>query len=66
MSNDGNDNSLAMTVEEAAQTLGSSRISAYHAVLADELPYIRIVRRILIPRLALEQMLERSGDPKED
>jgi len=52
---------LTMTVEEAAIALGISRASAYEAVSRGEIPCIRIGRRILIPKVALEKLLEGSA-----
>ncbi len=52
---------LTLTVEEAAQLLGISRSFAYEAVAAGELPSIRIGRRVLVPRGALERMLDAPG-----
>jgi len=49
---------LTVTVEEAAQVLGISRATAYEAVGLGEIPCIRIGRRILIPRMALDRLLE--------
>ena len=49
---------LTMTVEEAAHALGISRATAYEAVGRGEIPCIRIGRRILIPKVALEKLLE--------
>lgn len=46
-----------MTVEEAAKALGISRATAYEAVSRGEIPAIRIGRRILIPKVALEKLL---------
>jgi len=48
---------LTMTVEEAAGALGISRACASSAVGRAEIPWIRIGRRILIPKVALERML---------
>lgn len=48
---------LTLTVEEAAATLGISRAFAYEAVSRGEIPSIRIGRRVLVPRAALERML---------
>ncbi|HVA09559.1 MAG TPA: helix-turn-helix domain-containing protein [Acidimicrobiales bacterium] len=48
---------LKLTVEEAAATLGTSRASAYEAVRRGEIPAIRIGRRVLVPRMALDRML---------
>ncbi|MEX1207457.1 MAG: helix-turn-helix domain-containing protein [Acidimicrobiia bacterium] len=42
--------SLTMTVGEAARFLGIGRNSAYEAVRRNEIPSIRIGRRIVIPR----------------
>ena len=47
-----------VSVEEAASALGISRASAYRAAARDELPAIRIGRRIVIRRAALEQLLK--------
>ena len=46
-----------MTVEEAAVILRISRNGAYEAVKRGEIPSIRIGRRILVPRIAFEKML---------
>lgn len=46
-----------MSVEEAAIALGISRTCAYEAVARGEIPCIRIGRRILIPKVALEKLL---------
>jgi excisionase family DNA binding protein len=51
---------LTMTVEEAAVMLGISRATAYDAVGRGEIPCLRIGRRILIPKVAMERLL--SGD----
>ena len=48
---------LAISVEEAAKRLGLSRGLTYEAVRRGEIPSIRIGRRILVPRVALEQLL---------
>ena len=42
--------SLTITVDEAARYLGIGRSSAYEAVRRNEIPSIRIGRRIVIPR----------------
>jgi excisionase family DNA binding protein len=49
---------LTMTVEEAAIALGISRATAYEAVSRGEIPCIRIGRRILIPKVALDRLLK--------
>jgi excisionase family DNA binding protein len=56
-----NENSLperkTLTVEEAAEALGIGRTLAYEAVRRGEIPTIRIGRRLLVPRGALDQLL---------
>jgi excisionase family DNA binding protein len=46
-----------LTVGEAAKVLGVSRWAAYEAVKTGQIPTVRIGRRIVVPRAALEQML---------
>jgi excisionase family DNA binding protein len=60
-----NSEKLTLTVKETAQLLGLSRNSAYQGVLTGEIPYIKVGKRILIPRLALERMLASAGKLKE-
>ena len=45
------------TVVEAARVLGISREVAYRAVSTGEIPSVRIGKRILIPRVALDRLL---------
>lgn len=62
------DNRLVLTVSEAAKLLRISRASAYQAARTGELPTIRIGRRLLIPRAALERLvkvLEAPADTEE-
>jgi excisionase family DNA binding protein len=42
--------------------LGISRAFAYEAVRRGEIPSIRIGRRVLVPRAALERMLNSADD----
>ncbi|MDP9072090.1 MAG: helix-turn-helix domain-containing protein [Actinomycetota bacterium] len=48
---------MTLTVEEAAGVLGISRGLAYELVSRGELPHIRLGRRIVVPRRALEGLL---------
>jgi excisionase family DNA binding protein len=50
-----------MTVVEAAELLGISRNSAYDAARIGQLPTIKIGKRILVSRTAIERMLETAG-----
>ncbi len=52
---------LTLTVEEASALLGISRAFAYELVARGELPSLRLGRRLLVPRRALEALL-RVGD----
>lgn len=52
---------LTLTVEEAAKQLGIGRTSAYAACRAGQIPILRVGRRLLIPRTALEALLASAG-----
>ena len=49
---------LVLSVEAAAKALRISRNLAYQAARNGQLPCIRIGRRLLVPRRALERLLE--------
>lgn len=49
-----------MSVEEAALALGIGRTTAYMAIRRGELPCLRIGRRVVVPRDAIERLL--AGD----
>lgn len=51
---------LCVTVPEAAAMLGISRNFAYELVKQGKLPVVRFGKRVLIPRAALEKMLEKG------
>jgi excisionase family DNA binding protein len=46
-----------LTIEEAARALGIGRSAAYLAAHRGDLPVIRIGRRYVVPRVALERLL---------
>ena len=54
-----------LTVDETASALGISRNAAYEGVRRGEIPSIRVGRRLLVPRPALERMLEQADEPKD-
>ena len=54
-----------LTVEEAGRWLGIGRSAAYDAIQRNELPHIRIGRRIVVPIVALERLLDTGGNPTE-
>ena len=49
---------LTVSVEEAAEILGISRALAYSLVARQELPSLKLGRRVVVPRSALHRMLE--------
>jgi excisionase family DNA binding protein len=49
---------LCWSVEECATALGISRALAYDAVRAGQIPSIRIGRRVLVPKAALDDLLQ--------
>ena len=55
------DRRLCITVPEAAEMIGISRNFAYELVRNKKLPVIKFGKRLLIPRVALEKMLEKGG-----
>lgn len=51
------DERRTLTVDEAARELGIGRTLAFQMARTGELPVIRLGRRVLVPRAALERML---------
>lgn len=51
-------------VEEAARLLGIGRNQCYEALKRGELPSIRIGKRLLVPRTALDRLLENGQPPR--
>ena len=52
---------LTLTVEEAGGLLGISRSLAYEMARTGALPTLRFGKRIVVPRKAVEAMLERPA-----
>jgi excisionase family DNA binding protein len=50
-------NKRTLTIEEAAELLGIGRNTTYEAARKGEIPVIRIGRRLLVPKAALDRML---------
>jgi excisionase family DNA binding protein len=48
---------LTLSIEEAAKLLGIGRNLCYDRVKTGEIPVIKIGRRLLVPRSALEKLL---------
>jgi excisionase family DNA binding protein len=53
---------MVCTVPEAARMLGISRTHAYELVARGDLAHVRLGRRIVVPRHALEKLLGMNGD----
>ncbi len=49
---------LTLTVDETAKILGIGRQLAYDRVKTGEIPVIKVGRRLLVPRRALDKLLE--------
>ena len=49
---------MTLTIEEAGALLGISRALAYELVKRGELPSLRLGRRVVVPRKALEEFVE--------
>jgi len=56
---------LTYDVVTAAKLLGLSRNSAYQACLKGEIPHLRIGKRILIPCVQLNRILNEAGKAKD-
>jgi excisionase family DNA binding protein len=57
---------LTYSVEEAARLLGVSRGVGYEAARRGQLPTIRLGRRLLVPKIALERMLGITEDERPE
>ena len=53
---------LVLTVSEAAMALQIGRNQAYAAVQRNEIPSLKIGRRLLIPRMAVQRLLDDRVD----
>lgn len=56
--------SEVMNVEEVRAVLSLSRNAVYEAIARKEIPSIRIGRRLLVPRVQLERMLNGEATMK--
>ena len=52
---------IVYTVEEAAKLLRVSRATAYEGIKTNSIPHIKIGRRVLVPKISLDKMLESAG-----
>ena len=56
---------LTLTVDEAAKCLGIGRNSAYEAIARGEIPVVKVGKRLLVPKAALEILLA-AGQSKKN
>jgi len=54
-----------LTIEETARALGIGRNQGYEAARRGDIPTIRIGKRLLVPRAALERLLEGKAPARE-
>ena len=55
-------NRATYTIDEVAEILGIGCSSAYQAAQTGEIPTIKVGRRLLVPKVALEHMLASTED----
>ena len=61
------DKRLTLTVEQTAQLLGISRATAYALARTGKIPSLRLgERRLVVPKVALDRMLEEVGKTGHD
>lgn len=48
------------SVDETAEQLGISRAHAYELIARREIPHLRLGRRIVVPRKAVDELLDRA------
>jgi len=56
---------LVLSVPEAGRMLGISRAQAYLMAKTEKIPTIKLGRRIVVPKSALEKMLANAGQVKQ-
>ena len=61
MTDSANSSPLTYTVAEAAALIGISRWSYYEGVKRGELPARKVGRRVVVPRVQLEEWLNQKG-----
>ena len=59
-----NDERLTYDVGTVAKLLGLSRNAAYQACLRGDIPCLRIGKRLIVPKVQLQKLLEGNGEVK--
>jgi excisionase family DNA binding protein len=57
------DGRVTLTVEEAGQLLGIGRGLAYESARRGDIPTLRIGRRLVVPKAALDRLLANGQTP---
>ncbi len=57
-----NDQRLVLSVEETAGLLGISRAFAYELVARGDIPSLRLGRRVVVPRVSVEELVEHAAE----
>lgn len=57
---------LVLSIEEAADALGISSDVVYRETKSGRIPTVRLGRRLVVPKQALEEMLASAGVPAEE
>ena len=52
-----NNEKIVLSVNEVAKLVGLSRNSIYNGIRRGEIPGIRVGKRLLVPRVALDKLL---------
>ena len=55
-----------LTIEQAAKVLGCGRSLAYEMARDGRLPTLKLGRKLVVPRVALDRMLAQAGQPQAD
>ncbi len=55
---------LTLNVNETSKLLGVARGSVYLAIERGEIPVLKLGKRLLIPRKALEDLLDKASQPR--
>lgn len=61
-----NEESLVLNVPEAGRLLNLSRSTAYMLAAQGIIPTIRLGKRIVVPRAALQRLLDEAGSKPKD
>lgn len=60
-----NGDRLCFSIPQTARMLGISRGLAYELARSGQLPIVRLGKRLLVPKMALEQMLAKVETSKD-